>query len=98
MEDPPHLLEDLRERIFKSICDNPTILKSPEFMSLREALWNMANQLLQIIAKDFSDASHSSRHKQAIEAGSALLAVYCILYPNNYPLIGDHNSIAICLL
>lgn len=89
-ETPPHLLNELRERIFTSICNNPAILRSPEFASLRETLWNAANQLLPILAKDFSDASHSSRHKQAIEAGSALLAVYSILYPSNYLLTGLH--------
>lgn len=67
------------------------ILESSEFGSLRESLWNSVDQLLPSLCERFSAASHSSLHSQAVEAGAALLVVYCILYPNNYPLIGQSH-------
>lgn len=40
------------------------------------------------LSEKFSQASHEGKYEVALPAGRALLALYTVLYPDNYPQIG----------
>jgi len=42
------------------------------------------------LSETFSRASHEGNSDEALEAGVALLALYVLIYPVNYPQIGMH--------
>ncbi|KAL1748227.1 hypothetical protein HDZ31DRAFT_29990 [Schizophyllum fasciatum] len=42
------------------------------------------------LSKKFTDAAHDGPYRIAHSAGAALLALYLIIYPDNYPQIGMH--------
>ncbi|KDQ20923.1 hypothetical protein BOTBODRAFT_100397 [Botryobasidium botryosum FD-172 SS1] len=46
--------------------------------------------LLPRLSSTFSDASHDGQFNASRRSGLALLAVYVLIYPQNYPLIGLH--------
>ena len=41
------------------------------------------------LSTQFSDASHDANYPLAFTSGLALLAMYILIYPTNYPLIGE---------
>lgn len=44
---------------------------------------------LSILSETFSKASHEGQYDLALDSGLTLLAVYVMIYPINYPQIGE---------
>ena len=42
------------------------------------------------LSKKFTDAAHDGPYDVAQKAGAALLALYLMIYPDNYPQVGEH--------
>ncbi|TDL22238.1 SET domain-containing protein [Rickenella mellea] len=72
--------------------------KSPEKLpeaqclsSLPKSLHHMLHELcLPHLSATFSDHSHDGPYTTALHVGRSLLALYCVVYPPNYPQIGMH--------
>lgn len=46
-------------------------------------------QFLPTLSENFSRASHEGDYELALSSGRTLLALYAVLYPQNYPQIGE---------
>jgi hypothetical protein len=46
-------------------------------------------EYLSIVSETFSKASHEGQYDVALDYGLTLLAVYIMIYPANYPQIGE---------
>ncbi|KIJ54416.1 hypothetical protein M422DRAFT_775528 [Sphaerobolus stellatus SS14] len=55
-----------------------------------EIIPKLSPNYLPSLSEEFSEASHSGSYDKAIEKGKSLLALYFLLYPANYPMIGLH--------
>lgn len=67
--------------------DDPGLLESmPE--SLAPVLHE---SYLPELSETFSRASHDGPHAEALSTGLTLLALYILVYPANYPQIGELN-------
>ncbi|KAG9000226.1 hypothetical protein FRB93_012766 [Tulasnella sp. JGI-2019a] len=50
----------------------------------------LVHTYLPALSEAFSSVSHEGRHAEGITKGVTLLALYFLIYPRNYPLIGLH--------
>lgn len=44
---------------------------------------------LPTLSEEFSRSSHEGNYDRALSSGRTLLALYAVLYPHNYPQIGE---------
>lgn len=49
----------------------------------------LGEQFLPTLSEEFSRASHEGPYDEALSYGRTLLALYALLYPQNYPQIGE---------
>ncbi len=76
------------------IADGSVRLKSgtPSIPKLPAELYPILNQsYLPGLTEAFSKASHEGECDLALSTGRTLLAVYVVIYPSNFPLIGTIN-------
>lgn len=87
------LEESLRDFVFPTLQAQPFSLKLPsaQFEPVPDALLPVLHEsFLGSLTNIFSAASHDGPYSQALDVGTTILAVYCALYPPNYPQIGMH--------
>lgn len=58
----------------------------------RNILSLLDQKYLPALSEAFSSASHGGRHNEGVTKGATLLALYFVLYPGNYPLVGKWMS------
>jgi len=58
----------------------------------RKLLCVFHESYLANLSETFSKASHGGAHDLALDVGVTLLALYVLIYPPNYPQIGEHFS------
>lgn len=65
-------------------------LPTPSLADLPTGLRCVLNELYtERISEQFSKASHEGNYSQAVLSGHTLLALYLLIYPRNYPQIGE---------
>lgn len=74
-------------------------LPKPSLAHLPAALHCVLHEpYMEQLSEQFSKAAHEGEYNTAIRSGNTLLALYLLIYPRNYPQIGefcwpyDHNS------
>lgn len=85
------LEKNIREFVFPKLDDQPFTLKIPTERSHslpKELLPVLRESFLGGLTEIFSAASHDGPYARALDVGTTILAVYCVLYPPNYPQIG----------
>ena len=67
---------------------NPSIEDTPShlYCLLRESYMTKLSEI-------FSEASHDVKYDIALKSGMTLLSLYLLIYPVNYPQIGEHFSL-----
>ena len=57
----------------------------------------LREEYLTRLSSTFSESSHQGQYDLAINSGMTLLALYVLIYPSNYPQIGEYIAV-ICYL
>ncbi|EKM49538.1 uncharacterized protein PHACADRAFT_214100 [Phanerochaete carnosa HHB-10118-sp] len=69
----------------------PVSMGADAFSSLPSELHPLLGEgYLPTLSEEFSRASHEGPYDRAVAAGRVLLALYAVLYPQNYPQTGMH--------
>ncbi|KAF7979664.1 hypothetical protein HWV62_41651 [Athelia sp. TMB] len=89
------LEKSLRDFVFPDLDRQPSSLTLPLgwFQSVpAELLPALHESFLGSLTETFSAASHDGPYSRALDVGITILAVYCLIYPPNYPQIGVHMA------
>lgn len=90
-----HRLETLlTSLVIEQASDGSVLLKGGDFdiSMLPPELYPLFDQsYLPRISEAFSKASHEGQYDVALMAGLVMLAMYVVIYPSNFPLVGEIN-------
>ena len=53
----------------------------------------LREEYLTRLSSTFSESSHQGQYNLAIDSGMTLLALYVLIYPSNYPQIGEYIKV-----
>jgi hypothetical protein len=77
----------LREGVLPSLIHDGVRVES--MVLLEEFLPAFHPSYLPSLAEAFSLTSHDGPYDVAVQKGATLLALYCLIYPTNYPMVGQ---------
>ena len=90
--------EMVREFVGVNSLSYTALPGKPETQIPRPLLCVFHEEYLSTLSEAFSKASHEGQYDLALDSGLTLLAVYIIIYPANYPQIGEWERSGLILL
>ncbi len=88
--DISRLTNDLRD--FAGIYFGLNALPTPVIENMPRAVqYVLREDFITMVSEKFSEASHEGNYGVAIDTGLTLLALYVVIYPPNYPQIGESS-------
>lgn len=84
------MAKDLRD--FTGIHFDLNSLPTPVIEDMPRAVqYVLREAFITMVSEKFSEASHKGNYGVAIDTGLTLLALYVVIYPPNYPQIGESS-------